>query len=122
MLRGEKSIFCVCVVITEPDDSRSSVSFVPKAGCSSPDPAPHFLPQINRINVLKSDLVGFCVKLPGWKNNRRCRVAPYLERYHMSHSGFDRMAYFCICQSDFCFHPARDNCLFYETSTFCCDL
>lgn len=42
-----------------------------KASCSSPDSAPHFLPQINRINVLKSNLVGFRVKLPGWKNNRR---------------------------------------------------
>lgn len=46
-----------------------------KASCSSLDSAPHFLPQINRINVLKSNLVGFRVKLPGWKNNRRRLVA-----------------------------------------------
>lgn len=48
------------------------VSVVLKAECSSPDSAPHFLPQISRINVLKSN---FRVKLPGWKNNRRRLVA-----------------------------------------------
>lgn len=41
------------------------VSVVLKAGCSSPDSAPHFLPQTNRINVLKSNLVGLRVKLTG---------------------------------------------------------
>lgn len=54
---------------------RCLVSVVLKASCSSPDSAPHFLPQINRINVLKSNLAGFRVKLPGWKNNRRRLVA-----------------------------------------------
>lgn len=41
---------------------------VVQADRPSPDSAPHFLPPINRINVLKSN---FRAKLPGWKINRR---------------------------------------------------
>lgn len=76
--RGEKSALCVSTVITETDLATAkchSVTVVLKGCCSSPDSAPHFLLQINRINVLKSNLVGFRVKLPAWKHNRRRLVA-----------------------------------------------
>lgn len=70
-----KALFVCARWLPSPATKRCLVSVVLKASCSSLDSAPHFLPQINRINVLKSNLVGFRVKLPGWKNNRRRLVA-----------------------------------------------
>ncbi len=112
----EKRALCVQGDYRARPLKRCFVSVVLKASCSSPDSAPHFLPQINRINVLKSNLVGFRVKLPGCKNNRRRLVAT--QKYHASRSGPHPVTCFYTRQSDFCSHPGRSP--FQQKSTYCC--
>lgn len=75
---------------------------------TSPDPEPHFLPQINRINVLGSNSRPFSV-LPGWKNNRGRPLASW--RYHASRWGHRRILAFVPVNQIFDFQETTSGCI-----------